>query len=327
MPRAHRILASALLISLALHLLMLASAGSWWTPPAKEIPFPIEANLALPEPAPRPVPRPKPRAIPAAPVAPAPAIATETPPAPSPPVEPPPEPVAAPQPVAVTPVAETPPPPAAAPEPAALVLRKLPQHLTLRYAVQSGEGGFNLGQAIYTWQQRDGHYSLVSIAQATGLASLFVSGKLVQTSEGAITANGLQPEQYWLTRNERRQDVARFDWTQRRLGLSGGGVDLPAASQDLLSFPFHLAMTMDESAREWSLWVTNGRKLRDYPFRNLGRERLTLGESEIETLHLQGSRGGEGTLDVWLAPSRHWLPLRIRTLDQKGRVLVLNLEE
>ena len=73
--------------------------------------------------------------------------------------------------------------------------------------------------------------------------------------------------------------------------------------------------------------VSNGRKLREYHFRNLGHERITQGEAEIDTLHLQGSRVGEGTLDVWLAPSRHWLPLRIRTLDQKGKVLGLNLEE
>jgi len=335
MPRAHRILASALLISLALHLLMLASAGSWWTPPAAEIPFPIEANL-LPPPAKAvlaaAITPPKPKAIQAAPVAPA-AVAT---PLPSPqPLEPPPEPVSAPAaaPVAVAVETAIPAPPAVplAPEPAgptlAPALRNLPERLNLRYAVRAGDGGFNLGQAIYSWQQHDGHYSLVSIAQATGLASLFVSGKLVQTSEGSITAHGLQPEQYWLSRSERKQDTARFDWGAGRLVQGASGVELPAGSQDVLSFPFHLAMTVGSLTTEWTLAVTNGRKLREYQFRNLGQERLAHGATEIDTLHLQGSRSGEGTLDVWLAPSRHWLPLRIRTLDQKGKVMVLSLEE
>jgi len=220
-----------------------------------------------------------------------------------------------------------------APEPAAAeaalppALRNLPERLNLRYAVRAGDGGFNLGQAIYSWQQHDGHYSLVSIAQATGLASLFVSGKLVQTSEGSITAHGLQPEQYWLSRSERKQDTARFDWGAGRLVQGASGVELPAGSQDVLSFPFHLAMTVGSLTTEWTLAVTNGRKLREYQFRNLGQERLAHGATEIDTLHLQGSRSGEGTLDVWLAPSRHWLPLRIRTLDQKGKVMVLSLEE
>jgi len=340
MTRAHRILASALLLSLAVHLLMLASAGSWWTAPVRDIPFPIEASLVLAEPAHPAVAAPSLRPTrkkPARTVA-----ATE--PASRPPPEPTPAAVAAPPPVAppvetpppaapteVPPVAEPPPatpPPAATPLPAGpMAQRQLPERLNLRYAVQSGEGGFNIGQALYTWQQHDGHFSLVSIAQATGLASLFISGKLVQTSEGRVGEHGLQPEQYWLSRNEHRQDLAHFDWTQRRLVLSGNGVELPAACQDLLSFPFHLAMTVDESVRDWTLWVTNGRKLRDYQFHNLGRERLILGENEVETLHLQGTRGDEGSLDVWLAPSRHWLPLRIRTLDQKGKVLMLILQD
>lgn len=339
MPRAHRILASALLISLAIHLLMLASAGSWWTPPAEEIPFPIEASLVTPpaKAAPAPV-QPKPKPIQKAPAASAPVL----PPTPSPAMEP--EPVAAPAMAAspataaaatpLAPVAEPPaptPPPApeaAAAEPALPpALRQLPERLNLRYAVRAGDGGFNLGQAIYTWQRRDGHYTLVSIAQATGLASLFVSGKLVQTSEGTITAHGLRPEQYWLSRGERKQDTARFDWDARRLVQGNTGVELPAASQDVLSFPFHLAMAVDAMTTQWTLAVANGRKLREYQFRNLGHERLAQGETEIDTLHLQGSRAGEGTLDVWLAPSRHWLPLRIRTLDQKGKVMVLSLEE
>ncbi|MDD5389432.1 MAG: DUF3108 domain-containing protein [Gallionellaceae bacterium] len=339
MPRAHRILASALLISLAIHLLMLASAGTWWTPPAEEVPFPIEANLVTPPakvvPAP-PVAKPRPKAIQAAPVAPKtvetpeprPPVAPEPSPEPSP-VATPPAAVVAIEPVIATPI----PPPPPAPEPAVVepalppALRQLPERLNLRYAVRAGDGGFNLGQAIYSWQRRDGHYTLVSIAQATGLASLFVSGKLVQTSEGTITAHGLRPEQYWLSRGERKQDTARFDWDARRLVQGNTGVELPTASQDVLSFPFHLAMTVGSLTTEWTLAVTNGRKLREYQFRNLGQERLAQGASEIDTLHLQGSRSGEGTLDVWLAPSRHWLPLRIRTLDQKGKVMVLSLEE
>ena len=337
MSRAHRLFTTALLVSLALHLLFLASVGSWWISPAEEIPFPIEASLVVPEPvappaaAKPPAPRPRPRAIPvpapeaaaaSAPVPPPPALAapTETPPPAAPPVPTPAE-------------MPAPPPEPAAPAAPALrpalppALRELPARLDLKYRLQAGEGGFNVGQAITTWQVRDGRYSLVSILQASGLAALFVSGKVVQTSEGRVTPGGLQPEQYWLARNQRRQDTARFDWPQQRLVLGGSGAELPAASQDLLSFPFHLALTVDESVRELSLWVTNGRKLHDYLFRNLGRERLPLEEGEIEALHLQGSRVGEGTLDVWLAPSRHWLPVRIRTLDQKGKVLLLTLEE
>ena len=189
--------------------------------------------------------------------------------------------------------------------------------------------GVNVGllEGQLAWRQHDGHYSLVSSAVASGLVSLFVSGQMVQSSEGEITSAGLRPDLYGISRNGRKPDTTRFDWGLGKMRHGDEDAELPPGSQDVLGFPFHLAMTVDESIREWHLWVSNGRKLQDYLFHNLGREHLKFGEAEVETLHLQGSRAGEGTLDVWLAPSRHWLPVRIRTQDQKGKVLTLKLEE
>ncbi len=335
MARGRRIFVTALLFSLALHLMVAGNAPQWWTAPAQEIPFPIEAHLLgrdAPPPPPHSTPKPSPAAVPQ-PVAPASADAapasppiTEAAPAPQGPIPAPtPEltPSQASSPVATipsTPVAVEP----AAPPPRAL--RGLPERLSLRYAVQAGEEGFNLGQAIYTWLTRDGRYSLVNVTEATGITALFVSGKIIQTSEGLIAATGLQPEQFWIAKGDKKQPPVRMDWTQKRLLLPSGGVDLPVLTQDLLSFPFHLAMTVQNDDGEWRVPITNGKKLRLYDFRVVGRETLNRGEIQSETLHLRGERTGEGSLDVWLAPAHHWLPARIRTLDQKGKAMVLNLE-
>jgi len=86
-------------------------------------------------------------------------------------------------------------------------------------------------------------------------------------------------------------------------------------------------MLVHEGDAAWSLPVTNGKKLREYAFRVIGREQLATGDTRFETLHLQGGRNGEGSLDVWLSPARQWLPVRIRTLDQKGKVIVLTLQD
>jgi hypothetical protein len=333
--RGQRIFLAAMLLSLMAHLIVAGSASEWWTAPAPEIPFPIEARLNLAaEPAPpvavlssspsaktrlpaateevvAPTPEPPPSGLPHEVVAAAPQQVTE-------PV----------QPVAVPPV-QTP----AAPEPAAPAqapprgLRNLPERIALRYSVQSGEDGFSIGQTTYSGQFRDGRYSLVSVTEATGITALFVSGKIIQTSEGRVTPNGLQPEQFWNVKGGKRQLPVRFDWVQQRLLLPGGSVELAPQTQDLMSFPFHLAMLVRDEDAEWTLPVTNGKKLREYGFRVIGREQLAAGDSRIETLHLQGGRSGEGSLDVWLAPTRNWLPVRIRMLDQKGKVIVLTLQD
>ena len=337
MARGRRLFVWSVLLSLAAHLLLAGNVPRWWDAPAEEIPFPIQAQLLAPTPSaegpavpdrspaapppparapaaapPEPPPTPTPTPTAAPPVLPA--------PAPEPVVAAPAEPSASPSPAAPAPVQ---PLPAEAPPRA---LRSLPERLALRYAVQLGTDGFNAGRSTYTWQARDGRYSLASSTEATGITALFVSGKILQTSEGGVTATGLRPEQFWMVRGSKEQPPVRLDWANARLLLPKASVDLPALTQDLLSFPFHLAMTVRDDDGVWRVPVTDGRKLREYEFRVVGRETLKRGEIDSDTLHLQGGRPGEGGLDVWLAPAHHWLPARIRTLDQKGKAVVLDLE-
>lgn len=250
---------------------------------------------------------------------------TEPPVTPSPPEDAP-VPAEPPPPEPPKPATESPlPAEAAVPSPAST----LPAELELRYRILAGDKGFAIGQARYRWHMSaDGRYDLTSVAEATGLASLFVSGRIVQTSEGRIGTRGLQPDRFSLQRNDRRQDTARFDWEAGRVQLGDQWMDLPAgqAVQDLLGFPFHLALTAAGLKDRFVLWVTNGRKLKDYDFRDLGPTELEVEQQRIPTLHLQGTRPGEGTLDVWLDRGNPGLPIMIRTLDNKGNLLVLVAE-
>lgn len=354
MARGRQIFVWSLLLSLGAHLLLAGNLPHWWGTPAEEIAFPIQAQLlAPPAPPEQPAPPPPAQPVQPAPAASAPAAANPEPvPAalPHPPLAPaiesgmpPSSPPPTPEPVAAAPL--EPPTPAAAaaasaaasaaaepaepaqpPAPPPRALRSLPERLTLRYGVQLGSEGFNAGRSVYTWQARDGRYSLASSTEATGITALFVSGKILQTSEGLITATGLRPEQFWMVRGSKEQPAVRLDWAAGRLWLPRASVELPPLTQDLLSFAFHLAMTVGDDDGVWRVPVTNGRKLREYDFRVVGRETLKRGEIDSDTLHLQGGRGDEGRLDVWLAREHHWLPARIRTLDHKGKTLVLDLE-
>jgi hypothetical protein len=337
--RANRILAWALVVSCAVHLMLLGSAGGLFALPAAELDFPIEASLAAAEAGPAPAARPAPpaaRPVRPRPPPPAPAVPPESPrpvpPEPDPvPLPVPPESPAVAEPESAPPTepaAESVAPPPERP-PSRQAVRELADDLVIRYSVQTGEGegGFVAGRATYIWHRRGGRYSLVSTVEATGLAALFISGRIVQVSEGAVDANGLRPDQYWLQRNERKQDVARFNWDRNQLTLAGRpGAALTSGVQDLLGFPFHLAITAREGEPPFTLGVTNGRKLNDYGFQVIGRTTLSLRGRQLDTLHLQGVREGEGVLDVWLDLARSGLPARIRTLDRKGKVMELHLE-
>lgn len=209
----------------------------------------------------------------------------------------------------------------------ALVLRKLPQSIDLRYRVKLSEVGFTLGYSRYSGHIRDGRYALNSVTEATGAAALLMSGKIVQRSEGRITAQGLQPETFVNEKGKRKLPPVHFDWSRKRVQLRAGWADLPAQTQDLTSFPFHLAMRVREGDKEWLMPVTNGKHLHHYRVRVVGRETLTLGGERLETLRLECSRSDAGQLDVWLAQAQPWLPVQIRTQDEDGKVILMTLQK
>lgn len=336
---AKRTLLWAILLSLLLHFLMVGSVGRFWSLPTAELDIPIEAQLASPEPKPLPakpkVPTkpkrlPVPRKVVTAPEKPVPTPAPETSKQSAVPVNPAPP---SPAPTTQTPDTGAAPaekPPSKPETPIRPAVRDLPTDLIINYAVQLGDGdnGFVAGRATYIWHSGHGKYSMVSTVQATGLASLFIHGRIVQVSQGKVDGGGLRPEQYWLERSGRKEDSARFNWAMNQLILSGdkGSKPLQPQAQDLLSFPFQLALTVQPDESDFVLWVTNGRKFRDYTFHALGEETVNLLSSQVSALHLQGARPGEGTLDVWLDLARSGLPVRIRTRGEDGKTMVLRLE-
>ena len=332
-----RIFAFAVVASLLIHLGVLGQPGLMLATPAPEVVFPIQANLNLPEPerVPTPIPSLEPPP-PASPVA-APAAKPEPPPAilplplPEPAAPAPlPPPAVVPQPSSAPPAAAAAEPvvgPAPPPVPPPRRLRALPASLTLTYDVASGDDGFKLGQAVYRWQAEGERYTLQSEAAATGLVSLFVSGQITQRSEGRIGPFGLIPERFTQTRGNRRQENAVFDWPAREIDMDGRRQALEEGAQDILSFPFHLAMTLRDEDTRWTLAVSNGRKLHAYDFEAVGPMKLELGGQAVETVHIRAAREGSGQLEVWVAVGRHGLPVRIRTLDQKGKVVLLTLAQ
>lgn len=301
----------ALGLSLALHL------GLLFTPPPPQpedhAPQVLEARLerlappppALPKAKPRPKPRPKPEVRPA-PQAEAPQQV----------------PVIQDEPL-LEPV-QSAPPAGAQPEPVTAPARTtLPARAELRYFLFKGDNGLNVGKVVQTWQRVGDAYTLTSTAEATGLFSLFVSGRHEQVSQGKITAAGLQPDSFSMQRGSvEKRDAARFDWEANTLHIDSEGrqstAKLVPGVLDLLSFTYQFAFSLPESG-EIRIDLTNGRKLDSYRYRIVAEEVLETPLGTLKTVHLSKLRnpGEEGT-EIWLGMDYHYLPVKIRQTDKKG---------
>lgn len=328
-------LSIALLLSALVHLL--AGGGLTWPttqtpelpgPPISAVlnPLPLAPPAAREVSTPRPVHRPPadrapPAQAPTAPIATAetPADATQPTPAAAPEPEAAPEPVRAdpeptvsePAPATATPVVERP---------------TVPSGFTIRYVVQGSEGGFSLGRLDHIWQSDGQRYALSAVAQASGILRLIYSGLLTQTSFGEITAEGLRPDHYWLQRG-RRQLRAHFDWAQMQadLGPDRPPQGLQPGTQDLLSVLYQVSLFPPPA--EGRIWVLDGKRLREYSYRELTRETLELPIGRVPTRHLRvAAEGAEESFELWLREAHPQLPVKIRMLGNRQGDAVLLAE-
>jgi hypothetical protein len=234
---------------------------------------------------------------------------------------------------AVAPEPAAPAPPTVAPEPPALALPAMPQRVTTRFTLFKGQGGLSVGRAEQVWALDGERYTISSVAEASGLFSLFASGKFIQESRGEITPAGLRPANYRVERGKGgagKTDTAEFDWNAMTLTLASGGskqtLKLPEGTQDLLSFMYQLAFAPPQSSAV-KLQMTNGRKLDSYTYWVV-EEALETPMGVLNTLHLGKHReAGEKDTEVWLAADYHYLPVKISQIDKDGDGLVLLANE
>jgi hypothetical protein len=270
--------------------------------PAAKAPTPHKRK---PKPLPRVVAAPTPEAEPPAVVA---SAASEPEPAP------PPEALAPESPTPPAPVEETP-PVATTPAPP-----ELPPRIELVYRGFLGTQGFFIGDAAYRLEHAGSRYSITTVAQARGLAALFLRGEGHLSSVGTITRTGLQPDQYSAERtSDGRHEVATFDWESGVVLLNDNktaGLAVPTFDPLAVLWQFYF-MPPDEDQTEFNVATT--RRVYHSRFRRVGTETLALPFREVET-EVWERDGGDGNLTarVWLAPSLHHVMVKMRLSN--GRI-------
>jgi hypothetical protein len=323
----------AAVVSLLLHIALIS--GGWLQVPARTDAPPLDVNIVM-RPTPVPVPPailPKPRAQPAPRRAVMPPRVLALPPdtAPAPfalPSEPetlaqaePPE-DAAPPAVAPETGAEAPAEPAA-PEP--LPLKGLPRKGRITYTIYYG-AGFIVGRTVQTWEVSGDGYKLASASETTGIVEFFRAQRHTYLSRGRVTAHGLQPETFLMSRTRRgrtEEARARFDWNAGAIHIGKPPTErtatLPADSQDIVSLMYQLALAPPPPGRI-RLSVTNGFRFESYDLDVLGEERLETPLGLLNTLPIKQVRQpGAESVELWLAAEYRYLPVKLRFYDREGQ--------
>jgi hypothetical protein len=199
----------------------------------------------------------------------------------------------------------------------------VPARVEITYAVFLGSMRIGEGRDVFRHDGRT--YRVVSESKTAGLAAALYRLNIRRESQGRVTRAGLRPEAFTEERNGKPKRSAAFDWERKQATLVDGDnsqtVPLPDNSWDSTSFGYNFAFVPPEAA-ELAAHLTDGRRLKQYRYAVLGREKLDTELGTLETLHVRRLQLPEDkrAFEVWLAVDRHNMPVRIRYTEKDGTV-------
>ena len=175
------------------------------------------------------------------------------------------------------------------------------------------------------WINEDGHYRL-----RVAVPIIFF-GTFEFISEGGFDVNGIAPSRYVEKRGRRAEYVTDFhrDGTPTlSFSRSGQTVPLAPGAQDRFSVMMQLASyARGNPERYTQLGVTHEFTVVDtdssevWPVQYVGPETLRTPQGYVETRHftrLPRKAGDERRVDIWLAPSLDWMPVRVKQTEPSG---------
>lgn len=201
----------------------------------------------------------------------------------------------------------------------------LPRQAKLTFAVYQGAGGLKLGETVHRLEIENGEYVLSSETQTTGLASIFKTFLMTQSSQGKADTLGLHPQRFSEARKQASgtQDVsAEFDFAGHSIHFSHGGkAALPDNAQDFLSFLYQLSQLTLAGREIAPVEISNGKKLEHYELEIGAEETIDTPLGKLRALPLRKlHQPGEEGLIVWLALEYRLLPIKLQQLDRAGKV-------
>jgi len=198
----------------------------------------------------------------------------------------------------------------------------VPSRIEIKYRVSMGS--MKIGEGLDVFEHDSKSYSIVSESKTAGVAAMIYRLSIKRESKGSITPAGLQPRTFVESRNGQVKRSAEFDWSANRVELSDGGskqtVPLPARTWDASSFAWNFTFIPPGDVKEIKVNLTDGRRVADYRYAILGREKLATPLGEMETLHVKKVQENDDkrAFDVWLAVDKHYVPVRIRYTEKDG---------
>ncbi|MBW8830041.1 MAG: DUF3108 domain-containing protein [Burkholderiales bacterium] len=207
---------------------------------------------------------------------------------------------------------------------------EMPPAATLHYELRKGSLS---GSGELAWKPAADRYEARLEGSVAGM------NLITQISVGVFDANGLAPLRYTDTRSRRAANAANFQRDKGKITYSGPQVEYPLipGAQDRVSWMIQIGAILNADPKlatpdgKISMFVSGASGDADlWVFRYVGAETLRSDSGPLHTVKFtrEPRKVYDRSVEVWLAPTRHHLPVRARfTATAGGDIFELLLRD
>lgn len=210
----------------------------------------------------------------------------------------------------------------------------LPPSADLNYTIQARQSGLTIsGEGSLKWQASDKRFSINSETRAMLL------GKILEaSSEGNIDDYGLAPTQFVNKGFRKDATTTTFHRDNGTIGFSQSNASYPlkGGEQDRTSIIWQLISVARATPQQfkpgsdWVFFVAGQRDAEPWIFKVIKNEKISTPVGELETVHVYKAPPPDAKdqrLDIWLAPSLEWYPVRLRFTDPNNDFIEQTLQQ
>lgn len=209
----------------------------------------------------------------------------------------------------------------------------LPPSAELHYSIKALQSGLTLdGNAIMKWHAGASNFTINTETRA------MLVGKILDAkSEGGIDEYGLAPVTFVEKRFRKDPTTTSFNRSDRSISFSESTASYPilGGEQDRNSAIWQLiavargAQGKFKPGSEWLFFVAGRRDAEAWSFKVTKQETVRTPLGNMAAMHIikappPDAKGQQ--LDIWLAPSLEWYPVRLRFTEPDGDFIEQTLE-
>ena len=191
----------------------------------------------------------------------------------------------------------------------------------------------SLGTATRTLRAVEkGVYLLETSSQATGFLSLFIRGRIEESSKWTYHDAHIRPLEYSYQRgsgDKRKFTTMVFDWEHYVVnGNNNNGpwrLPIPSEVSDKLSYQLSLMLDLQAGKKTLQYVLADGDKLKDYKFEILGEEQLATAIGQLHTVKIRRIDDVRKTT-VWCASKLNYFPVRLDQTEKDGVDLSMQIK-